>query len=524
MRRYSNRPSRSFYRTPLLTDELPLDILPLILEGLSSRQDFHACTLVNKTFNRVATPLLYQRHPMRALIVHLGHSDLPFKPPKGKLQGEIAFVLEAELHTPSSSMLSEHLPCSPKGVNEVSPLHHPASTLLKRPQLAKYVRHITETGSVHRNLRSRYPTMMDTILRALTLCINLRSLTWTDDSSTTDDTLLSLIEAIRKHKHPLEKLTIRTHSDLGAEVWEQLNTLTGLRSISLWCMEGPPRVLQGWSEPLGPTLTHLELGVSVFPCPPAECAPATSIPTILTCLPNLRVLDTEYLPSFREPKVQSPDQMPVLASLTVRTNTIDTSGKLWSWIKDIIPNPGLERFKLHAFTMTGEIRSGSGAGTMVPRMFLLDLAKVHGDCLREFDIGNVELTMTDVRCVKASFQKLELLACAVAVPDVSAIHLMIQGAQNLHTFIFDVHWIPYAAQFGITFIRPSRVASNGGMTFTIEDAVDMMHTPENPNLRTIGIGKQQFVGKWVLVEGENGKGIPKFEVFTDVKTDLKWIP
>jgi hypothetical protein len=36
-------------------------------------------------------------------------------------------------------------------------------------------------------------------------------------------------------------------------------------------MEGPPRVLQGWSEPLGPTLTHLELGVSVFPCPPAEC-------------------------------------------------------------------------------------------------------------------------------------------------------------------------------------------------------------------------------------------------------------
>lgn len=27
-------------------------------------------------------------------------------------------------------------------------------------------------------------------------------------------------------------------------------------------MEGPPRILQGWSETLGPSLTYLELGVS----------------------------------------------------------------------------------------------------------------------------------------------------------------------------------------------------------------------------------------------------------------------
>jgi hypothetical protein len=123
--------------------------------------------------------------------------------------------------------------------------------------------------------------MVDDILRALGLCTKLVSLTWTDDSCATDDTLLSLIEVIRKHKLPLLKLTIRTHSDLGAEVWEQLHTLTGLRSISLWCMEGPPRVLQGWSEPLGPTLTHLELGVSVFPCPPAECTSQTLTPFYL---------------------------------------------------------------------------------------------------------------------------------------------------------------------------------------------------------------------------------------------------
>lgn len=117
---------------------------------------------------------------------------------------------------------------------------------------------------------------MDDIRHALGLCTKLTSFAWIDDSLTTDDTLLSLIEVIRKHKHSLRELTIRSHSDLGTEVWTQLNSLTGLRSISLWCMEGPPRVLQGWSEPLGSTLTHLELGVSVFPCPPAECTSQTS--------------------------------------------------------------------------------------------------------------------------------------------------------------------------------------------------------------------------------------------------------
>lgn len=113
--------------------------------------------------------------------------------------------------------------------------------------------------------------MAGDILRALSLYAKLISFAWIDDSIETDNTLLSLIHVIRDHQHPLRELTIRTHSDLGTEVWSKLNTLTGLHSISLWCMEGPPRVLQGWSEPLGSTLSHLELGVSVFPCPPAEC-------------------------------------------------------------------------------------------------------------------------------------------------------------------------------------------------------------------------------------------------------------
>lgn len=80
-----------------------------------------------------------------------------------------------------------------------------------------------------------------------------------------DNIFPSLLAIIRVH--PLREFRIRTHSDLGAEVWSELITVTGLRKISIWCMEGPPRVLQGWSESLGDTLTELELGVSIYSVP-----------------------------------------------------------------------------------------------------------------------------------------------------------------------------------------------------------------------------------------------------------------
>jgi hypothetical protein len=94
---------------------------------------------------------------------------------------------------------------------------------------------------------------------------------WIDDSSKTNPILLSFLAVVRLQ--PLREITIRTHSDLGQEVWSQLITLTGIQKISIWCMEGPPRVLQGWSESLGDTLTHLELGVSVhsYPCADRRC-------------------------------------------------------------------------------------------------------------------------------------------------------------------------------------------------------------------------------------------------------------
>jgi hypothetical protein len=86
-------------------------------------------------------------------------------------------------------------------------------------------------------------------------------MTWVDDDVTTDAILLAFLAVLRSL--PIRQLTIRTYSDLGEQVWSELQKFTDLKKVSIWCMEGPPRVLQGWSETLGSTLTHLELGVSV---------------------------------------------------------------------------------------------------------------------------------------------------------------------------------------------------------------------------------------------------------------------
>jgi hypothetical protein len=55
------------FRSPLLSQDLPLDILPPILAQLSDRKDWHACALVSKVFNRVATPLLYRTLDSRVI-------------------------------------------------------------------------------------------------------------------------------------------------------------------------------------------------------------------------------------------------------------------------------------------------------------------------------------------------------------------------------------------------------------------------------------------------------------------------
>lgn len=109
----------------------------------------------------------------------------------------------------------------------------------------------------------RNPNLTKEILTALALCTNLRSMTWIDDSHTSDVSFLKFLAVVRKL--PLRELTIRTHGDPSSEVWSQLMSIDGLEKVSLCCTEVPSRVLHDWSERLGSTLTHLELSVCISP-------------------------------------------------------------------------------------------------------------------------------------------------------------------------------------------------------------------------------------------------------------------
>jgi hypothetical protein len=96
--------------------DLPLDILYPILEHLNDAKDWCVCAVVNKTFNKGATPLLYRSLDTRII---------------SKVSRRLIVVVSAAV-----------LRCDLQSV-----VHHPASTLLKRPELASYVHHVTESGA-----------------------------------------------------------------------------------------------------------------------------------------------------------------------------------------------------------------------------------------------------------------------------------------------------------------------------------------------------------------------------------------
>jgi hypothetical protein len=186
-------------------------------------------------------------------------------------------------------------------------------------------------------------------------------------------------------------------------------------------------------------------------------ASPSAVLTIFTLLPHLHTLDTEFLnsgagyiwprgwhfrlpaPGFQAPLTTDPSQnlpaLPTLRNLTVRTSSIDTLGpnKLFPWIRALVVNPGLESLRLLTFTTNGY--------TDIPRSFILDMARVHGDItpsldsvlpktqgqtsqpnrsenfkgLRKWIVGQAQMTLSDIECVCKSFPELEELACSVAV-------------------------------------------------------------------------------------------------------------
>ncbi|KAG1836091.1 hypothetical protein DFJ58DRAFT_819685 [Suillus subalutaceus] len=417
---------------------IPFDLLQPILIHLPDRRHLSAATLVSRAFNCAATPLLYRRLDSRV---------------------------------------------------KRNILHHPSATLLKRPELAQYVWHVTETGAVQ-NLRQVIPQITEDIVAALRLCTNLTSATWVDDTATPEANFLPILDVLMTL--PLRELTIRTQYDPGERVWARLNTIQGIRRLSVWSLEwGPPRVLQGWAHLLSSSLTHLELGrcagvpatilVSVFmklPLLQELClkgAPSAAIPAIIACLPNLIALDTEYLGSgnYRTPLTPLP---PIL-----------------------LPHQQtLKSFTLNAFAVHGQIT--------IPRPFIVNLTDRHGKSLQDFAVGLAQLTLETVSYMCSTCPQLSTLECSVASPDVDSIAKAIEAGHNLQTLTLHVSWIPdgsvdlpprFEKHSGprAMYADFSHLSSEGKATrFTEEHARALMF---QTRLRSIGIGDQSYTGRWV---------------------------
>ncbi|KAG2065242.1 hypothetical protein BDR04DRAFT_1083367 [Suillus decipiens] len=442
--------------------DIPFDLLQPILIHLPDRRHLSAAALVSRAFNRAVTPLLYRRLDSRV---------------------------------------------------RRNILYHPSATLLKRPELAQYVWHVTETGK-WRAVQKLRPQITEDILAALRLCTNITSATWVDDTSTPEANFLPVLDVLMTL--PLRELTIRTQYDAGERVWSQLNTIQGIRRLSVWSLEwGPPRVLQGWADLLSSSLTHLELGrcagvpatilVSVFmrlPLLQELClkgAPSTAIPAIIACLPNLIALDTEYLGfgNYRTPLTP----LPRLQRLTVHTGSVDIDGpqNLWTWMRILLPHQQtLKSFTLNAFAVHGQIT--------IPRPFIRNLTDRHGKSLQDFAVGVAQLTLEIVSYMCSTCPQLATLECSVASPDVDSIIKAIESGHNLRTLTLHVSWIPdgsfdlpsqFERQLGLQalYADVSHLSGEGKTTrFTEEHARALML---QTHLRSIGIGDQSYTGRWV---------------------------
>ena len=106
--------------------------------------------------------------------------------------------------------------------------------------------------------------MAQEITATLSLCTNLVSATWKDDDEAAEAVFMPFLEVLMTL--PLKEFAICTKYDVGDRAWTLLNSMKGIRRLSVRSPEWdkPPRVLQGWAAQLGPTLRYLELGVG-FP-------------------------------------------------------------------------------------------------------------------------------------------------------------------------------------------------------------------------------------------------------------------
>jgi hypothetical protein len=303
--------------------------------------------------------------------------------------------------------------------------------------------------------------VLPAVLQILPLCTRLEKFVWSGSREIADPAHLhSLLHALRPNTS-LRSLTIRTTGSLPDPVYATLTRFTGLTSVSLWVMEGQPRYMQSWTQPLAATLVELKLGrcsgvpatLLVGTLAPltrlhtlhVRGIPSPAVPRILARLPSLRILDTDYVPGMMR-GIDKSLRLPRLQRLSVTASSMDVEGPmhLWDWIAALLPstNPersddarelGLEAFSLSAFAMQGRLT--------MPARFLMFLHREHRHSLRKVLLGETQLSLQSLKLLCSDITFLEEVGCALAAATAAEIAIALAAASHLREAWLHVSWL-----------------------------------------------------------------------------------
>jgi hypothetical protein len=300
------------------------------------------------------------------------------------------------------------------------------------------------------------------VLQAIGLCTRLHTFAWSGSKHSARPSQLHSFLLALQASSSLRALTIHTTGALPDAVYNTLTHFTGLSSVTLWVMEGPPRYMQSWSLALGESLVELTLGrCSGVPATllagtlaPLKqlCTlhirgiPSSAVPRIISRLPSLRGLDTDYVPSMMRGDDGSL-RLPGLQRLSVTASSVDADGPihLWDWLTALLAparseegrkephTPGLESFSLSAFALHGRLT--------VPNRFLMFLHREHRHSVRRFLIGETQLDVHTLQHLCSDMPLLEEVSCAVAANAASQVISALAPAACLRTVRLHVSWI-----------------------------------------------------------------------------------
>ncbi|CCM00826.1 uncharacterized protein FIBRA_02868 [Fibroporia radiculosa] len=394
--------------------DLPLELLPLIVQHFVRPSHFAALCLVNKYFYTFAISLLYER-----AFIYAWHKE-------GKAKVVKLFKTLSEC-----SHLAQHLPNVSISKNGCAPFVHWTLQTVKPldffyAQIARRRNYVLLTRSGVAVIRdfpkalqsSDYDNVLSICLQGIQNCVNLRSCTWTRDGSLTTEILEALLhcshleelEINGRYEGHYDPITLLGFTHLrrlslimpSARVIEMLPawiSVTGasLRHLSLIC-KSSTLVHDGVLESLAPHLVNLEHLYLV------NCQKVTDrgLYTILSGTTHglfslgMEGLSPEFdMARFSQDCVRS-GALSHLGSITLTVNVQSSP----TWEKDVLAllaSAPLERF--HISTVGGHV------GPALSESFCTSIVNAHGHRLRRFSVHRIRMSMLSIddicrRCVE----------------------------------------------------------------------------------------------------------------------------